>query len=51
MRLAEIPALSGPADVTAIHSSESIAELEAFLAARGIEARAVEALAVALGGG
>ena len=43
MRLAEIPGLSGPADVTAIHSSESIAELEAFLAARDIEARAVEA--------
>jgi hypothetical protein len=43
MRLAEIPGLSGPANVAAIHSSESIAQLEAFLAARGIEARAVEA--------
>jgi hypothetical protein len=43
MRLAQVPGLTGPADVAAIHSSESIAELEAFFAARGIEARALEA--------
>lgn len=43
MRLAQIPGQSGPADVAVIHSSESIAALEAFFAARGIEARAVEA--------
>jgi len=43
MRLAEIPGLSGPSTVAVIHSSESVATLEAFFAARGIEARAVEA--------
>jgi hypothetical protein len=43
MRLAEIPGLSGPSTVAVIHSSESVATLEAFFVARGIEARAVEA--------
>jgi hypothetical protein len=43
MRLAEIPGLSGPSTVAVIHSSESVATLEAFFAARDIEARAVEA--------
>jgi hypothetical protein len=43
MRLAEIPGLSGPADVTAIHSTSSVEALEEFLELRGIEARAVEA--------
>lgn len=43
MRLAQIPGQSGPANVAVIHSSESVAALEAFFTARGIEARAIEA--------
>jgi hypothetical protein len=43
MRLAQVSGLSGPSTVAVIHSSESVATLEAFLAARDIEARAVEA--------
>ena len=43
MRLAEIPGLSGPANVAVIHSMDSVDALEEFLELRGIEARAIEA--------
>lgn len=43
MRLAEIPGLSGPANVAVIHSMDSVDALEEFLSLRGIEARAIEA--------